>query len=368
MKTENQMSAQVEDEKPRYEVIVGNIGCAHETEDKTEAERVFEEYVEQSKSGVGRAAGEDVTLMSGTPGDDHIVKEYTSDKPIADTNEAELFGALIADAPDETEMFGTLIADALAKNPDSTWHVVSTYGTVYTGNDEQEARTLFADYKKQQLGDNGFVYEDSGVKLLRDHVVVEEGHIAGTFVCLEPTSWCLQAMSHPQNYFERRYPNVTLEHGAEGVIGSIIGLINAIYRGGNTELANKLAVSFDYNMRVANGSDVPQVDVMYWPGGRVAVGGQPSIRKVAGRCAILTAANDPLSFGFRWYNLLPREAMDGLSSTQAEVRAWKRFGPGFSDWYAPGMNGGINFHRFHDIFTHDVTRGNEHVCTWSTNS
>jgi hypothetical protein len=45
------------------QVIVGNIGTVYDGDDETEANRLFSEYREQSKSGHGRAAGEDVTWM-----------------------------------------------------------------------------------------------------------------------------------------------------------------------------------------------------------------------------------------------------------------------------------------------------------------
>jgi hypothetical protein len=57
-----------------YAVHVGNIGTVYDGADKREASRTFRHYVEQSKSGVGRAAGESVRIESsdGTP-----VREYT---------------------------------------------------------------------------------------------------------------------------------------------------------------------------------------------------------------------------------------------------------------------------------------------------
>lgn len=59
-------------ELPRYEVIVGNIGSVYVGPDKVEAERKFAEYVSQSKSGAGRAAGEPVTLLE----EDEVEDEY----------------------------------------------------------------------------------------------------------------------------------------------------------------------------------------------------------------------------------------------------------------------------------------------------
>ena len=48
----------------RHTVVVGNIGNVVDSDQKggyTEAKKAFEEYRRQSKSGYGRAAGEDVT-------------------------------------------------------------------------------------------------------------------------------------------------------------------------------------------------------------------------------------------------------------------------------------------------------------------
>lgn len=49
----------------RYSVIVGNIGTVYSAYDKTEAVKTYADYVQQSASGYGRAAGEPVTLMIG---------------------------------------------------------------------------------------------------------------------------------------------------------------------------------------------------------------------------------------------------------------------------------------------------------------
>jgi hypothetical protein len=58
--------------KHRYEVIVGNIGTVVSTHDLEDARSTFNVYVEQSKSGRGRAAGEPVTLMK----DGEMMKEF----------------------------------------------------------------------------------------------------------------------------------------------------------------------------------------------------------------------------------------------------------------------------------------------------
>jgi len=56
----------------RYEVFVGSVGSVYTGDDQEEAERTFEDYVEQSKSGYGRAGGEDVTLFKdGDPFREH---------------------------------------------------------------------------------------------------------------------------------------------------------------------------------------------------------------------------------------------------------------------------------------------------------
>jgi len=57
---------------PTYEVIVGNIGCVYSGDDEDYSRRTFAEYVEQSVTRYGRAAGESVTLMrNGEPIAEH---------------------------------------------------------------------------------------------------------------------------------------------------------------------------------------------------------------------------------------------------------------------------------------------------------
>lgn len=58
--------------KPFYEVIVGNIGKVHEGTNLAAARRAYISYKSKSKSGVGRAAGENVTLWK----DGDIIDEY----------------------------------------------------------------------------------------------------------------------------------------------------------------------------------------------------------------------------------------------------------------------------------------------------
>lgn len=55
-----------------YEVIVGNIGTVYRGDDESEARRLFDVYVEQSRSGFGRAGGESVTVFQ----DGEIVLEH----------------------------------------------------------------------------------------------------------------------------------------------------------------------------------------------------------------------------------------------------------------------------------------------------
>lgn len=55
-----------------YEVIVGNIGTVFSSHNQRDALRCFREYVELSKSGSGRAQGEEVTMMLGG----EIAKSY----------------------------------------------------------------------------------------------------------------------------------------------------------------------------------------------------------------------------------------------------------------------------------------------------
>jgi len=56
-----------------FEVTVGNIGLVHASDSRKEAVEAYDEYVEQSRLGYGRAANEIVTLFQdGVP-----EKEYT---------------------------------------------------------------------------------------------------------------------------------------------------------------------------------------------------------------------------------------------------------------------------------------------------
>jgi len=55
-----------------FQVIVGNIGMVHQSLDYDEAVKHYAEYIEQSRSGVGRAGGESVTLWQ----DGEPMREY----------------------------------------------------------------------------------------------------------------------------------------------------------------------------------------------------------------------------------------------------------------------------------------------------
>lgn len=58
--------------RPTYSVLVGNVGEVQYGHDGIEATRVYLVYLEQSKSGYGRAAGESVALLK----DGEIIREY----------------------------------------------------------------------------------------------------------------------------------------------------------------------------------------------------------------------------------------------------------------------------------------------------
>lgn len=59
-------------EKPRYAVIVGNIGTVYDGNDKVYACGLFAQYRDDSAAGVGRGAYESVVMMQ----DDEIWDEY----------------------------------------------------------------------------------------------------------------------------------------------------------------------------------------------------------------------------------------------------------------------------------------------------
>lgn len=56
----------------KYQVIVGNIGTAHDGNNFRTALSLYHAYVRDSKKGIGRGAGEEVTLMDdGEPVREH---------------------------------------------------------------------------------------------------------------------------------------------------------------------------------------------------------------------------------------------------------------------------------------------------------
>ena len=62
--------------RPKYEVIVGNIGTVYSGSSNLEASKVYASYVKDSKAGYGRAGGESVTLMhNGEPEREHLGEE-----------------------------------------------------------------------------------------------------------------------------------------------------------------------------------------------------------------------------------------------------------------------------------------------------
>lgn len=60
------------------DVIVGNIGTVSHRVSRSEAERVFREYVKMSKGGVGSASGESVIVVDSESGDP--IRTYYSPK------------------------------------------------------------------------------------------------------------------------------------------------------------------------------------------------------------------------------------------------------------------------------------------------
>jgi len=56
----------------QYQVIIGNIGTVLNTTDKLKAEKTYKAYMYDSDDGVGRAGGEEVTLM----GDGEVIRAF----------------------------------------------------------------------------------------------------------------------------------------------------------------------------------------------------------------------------------------------------------------------------------------------------
>lgn len=65
--------------KDTYQVVVGNVGTVYDGSNKEKALKDFNAYVAISKSGKGRAGGEDVCIIviDGTTGNQDILKEHT---------------------------------------------------------------------------------------------------------------------------------------------------------------------------------------------------------------------------------------------------------------------------------------------------
>jgi hypothetical protein len=59
-----------------YEVVVGNIGTVVSTPNRKRARQIANEYIRQSKTGRGRAGGENVTIFRVTGDDVEIMDEY----------------------------------------------------------------------------------------------------------------------------------------------------------------------------------------------------------------------------------------------------------------------------------------------------
>lgn len=83
--------------KNRYEVVVGNVGSVHTGGNFKEATKRFNEYVRQSRSGVGRAGKEDVILFQ----DGEPVREFYPDKWFPVREIIDLLIALKKDIGDE---------------------------------------------------------------------------------------------------------------------------------------------------------------------------------------------------------------------------------------------------------------------------
>ena len=55
-----------------YQVVVGNVGTVYDGDSYNDAMHAYGDYRQQSMDGIGRAAGESVTLFN----DGEIEKEY----------------------------------------------------------------------------------------------------------------------------------------------------------------------------------------------------------------------------------------------------------------------------------------------------
>ena len=67
----------------KYKVTVGNIGTVVETNNKSDAMKIFNEYVRQSKNLYGRAANEDVVFWQNEePAKDFFYNYWVIEKVI----------------------------------------------------------------------------------------------------------------------------------------------------------------------------------------------------------------------------------------------------------------------------------------------
>lgn len=65
-----------------YRTIVGNIGTVYDGPDASEAQEAWSHYVRQSRSGIGRASNEDVTLLVTHPnGNEDVLLEHYGHDP-----------------------------------------------------------------------------------------------------------------------------------------------------------------------------------------------------------------------------------------------------------------------------------------------
>lgn len=67
----------------KFEVVVGNIGTVYVGKDGKMADKKFNLYTVYSKENLGRAAGEDVTLMN----NGEIAKKYLAPRREDDTDQ-----------------------------------------------------------------------------------------------------------------------------------------------------------------------------------------------------------------------------------------------------------------------------------------
>jgi len=64
----------------KYTVVIGNIGTVYDGDSEAAARTIYASYVRSAQSGVGRAAGEQVTLF----GDGEVVEEHPAASALHD--------------------------------------------------------------------------------------------------------------------------------------------------------------------------------------------------------------------------------------------------------------------------------------------